>query len=413
MIRWITENLGTCSSEELSKQHDANIVDVRDMVDKGGNPSEIAKQKIEEALLYLEKGGKVIICCEYGMSRSNAIASGVLAKFAHIPFNEAIRKVISATEEKSVKVEVLSAVRKAIENSMDSDCKNKTSYKRILVTGGSGTLGAPLIPKLQMQHEVFTPKREDINLLNGPVELDLMVKEQKIDTIVHLANPHIYTTNAAMGETLIMLKNVLDVCRENSVKLVYPSGWEIYSGYRSQFLLASENLPPFPKGPYGETKYLCEILLDHHQKQYGVDYVIIRSSPVYGTGSKPNFIYNFLKKAIHNEEIITHKYLNGFSSLDLLHINDFISAMLAVIEGNVTGFFNIGSGIGISTTEVAQQIIKLLDSNSIIKHLEIQDFAPNIAMDTKKAREELSWEPKVSIQEGVRKLVSNLLKLEN
>jgi UDP-glucuronate decarboxylase len=264
-----------------------------------------------------------------------------------------------------------------------------------------------LIPKIQTQHEIIAPERGAIDIFKGSVDLDLMVKEQGIDTIVHLANPRIYTSNQAMGETVVMLRNVLDVCQENNVKLVYPSSWEIYSGYRSHFLLASEVLPPVPKGPYGETKYLCEILLDQYRRRYGLDYVIVRSSPVYGAGDKPKFIHNFMQKAIHNEEITAHKYLNGFPSLDLLYIDDVISAIAAVLEGNHDGAFNIGGGKGISTTEVAHLLVKIAGTNSPIKHREINDFVSNIVMDTSRARTELDWYPRISIQDGLSRLFSD------
>lgn len=411
MIRWITENIGTGAYDDVSIQTNIHIVDVRDMVDKKGNTDKVAEEKIQEALSHLTKGEKVVICCDYGMSRSNAVAAGVVSRSTHLSFNEAVRKVIHATGEKAIKVEVLSSVRKAIERNMDTTInKNSIFCKRILVTGSSGDIGTALIPILQTYYEVFAPTREDIDLTKGSIDLDLLVKEQGIDTIVHIANPRIYTNNQAMGETLIMLKNVLDVCAENRVKLVYPSDWEIYSGYRSEFLLASEVLPAFPKGPYGEAKYLCEILLDHYQRQYGIKCVIIRSSSIYGTGNKPKFIYNFLNKAIHNEEIITHRYLNGFPSLDLLHIDDFISAMVAAIEGNYNGAFNVGSGKGISTTEVAQLVVKVLGSNSIIKHQEIKDFAPNIVMDSNLAKITFGWRPNINSNEGISKVVDKFIK---
>jgi len=411
MIRWITENLGTAAYEEVTQQSNIHIVDVRDMVDKTGNLANVARQKLEEALSHLNQGEKVIVCCDYGMSRSNAIAAGVLSCSAHLSFNDAVRQVMLATGEKGIKIEVLSAVRDAIEEGLDTDVNNNMgSKKRILVTGGSGFIGSALIPHLRERYDVFAPKHKEIDLIKGTVNLDLLVKEQKIECIVHLANPHVYSTNEAIGETLVMLKNVLDVCRENEIKLIYPSSWEVYSGYRSMFLLASETLPKLPKGPYGESKYLCEILIEHHQCQYGLDCAILRSSPVYGVGGdKPKFIYNFLKKAINNEEILAHKYINGHPSLDLLYIDDLISAFLAVIESDYTGSINIGSGKSISTTEVAEFIVKSIGSTSPIEHHEIQDFAPNIVMDISIARSILNWKPKISIQDGIHCILNNFV----
>ena len=120
-----------------------------------------------------------------------------------------------------------------------------------------------------------------------------------------------------------MLKNVLDVCRANRVKLIYPSGWEVYSGYRSEKLLASEALPRLPKGPYGEAKYLSEIFIENHHRNHGINYAIIRSAPVYGGGDRPKFIYNFIEKALRGDPILAHRYLNGPPSIGPASCNRF------------------------------------------------------------------------------------------
>jgi len=114
LIRWITQNLGTSSYYNTKENPDIHIVDIRDLVDKLGNPPNYVKTKIEEALRYIQEGNKVVISCDYGISRSNAIAAGVLSLQEGISLNDAVRKVIKETSEKSIKIEVLSAVRKAL-----------------------------------------------------------------------------------------------------------------------------------------------------------------------------------------------------------------------------------------------------------------------------------------------------------
>jgi len=93
MIRWIIpEKLGTAA--HISDIGDvANILDVRDLVDRSGNSAEIIKSKIDKALAFLEAGKKVIVCCDYGISRSNAIAAGILSKFSKVPLATALKEV--------------------------------------------------------------------------------------------------------------------------------------------------------------------------------------------------------------------------------------------------------------------------------------------------------------------------------
>lgn len=408
MIKWITDEIGTAAMNSIDKeQFEGAIVDVRDMVDKSGNRSIIINEKINKAIEFLESGKKVVICCDYGISRSNAIAAGLLAKWENVSFNTALKQVIEKTNEKSLKLEVISAVRRAIEEDQVKNNQNiKKNISNVLLTGGSGFLGTALRKTRQDKFNIFAPSRQKIDLLSGYIDLDLIVKENNIKCLIHFANPRIYSINRSMGETLTMLKNVLDVCKENKIKLIYLSTWEIYSGYTKKSLVASETLKPFPKGTYGETKYFCEKLIQLYKENFGIKYAIIRSSPVYGLGSdSPKFIFNFLKKAINNEDIVTHKYFNGFPHLDLLHIRDIINVISSCLECDYAGELNVGSGKLISTADVAKIIVELLRSKSHIYHAEIQDYAPNILMDCNLAKDKLGWCPEKKFEDGIKEII--------
>jgi len=408
MIRWITEQLGTAAWDHVNNIKDIYIVDVRDLVDKGGNQPQIVKAKIDEAIAHLQKNEKVIICCDYGMSRSNAIAAGVMAIQKNIGLEEAVRHIIAVTGESAIKIEVLSVVRKSLDATFQRTSTLEKDDPQLLVTGASGFIGSSLLPKLKQRYMVVAPTSQELNLVKDTVILDLLIKEHNINTILHLANPRIYTTNEAMGTAMVMLKNVLDVCKLNKIKLIYLSNWEIYSGYRSEGLFASESLQPFPKGTYGETKHLSEILIHQYEQLYDIKTLILRSSPVYGLGSdKPKFIHNFIKKAYQHVDIVTHKYLNGFPHLDLVHINDLSEILSISISKDLNGVYNIGTGILTSTTRVAEIIIELLQSDSKIIYNDIADYAPNIAMDMFSINKQIDYNLKIDVKMGVEKLINS------
>jgi nucleoside-diphosphate-sugar epimerase len=405
MIRWINERLGTAAWDEAQGSNDISFFDVRDMVDKCGNTKCEVKSKIDEALMELRQGKRVVICCDYGMSRSNAIAAGVLALYEGINFDEAVRSVLDATGETAIKIEVLSTVRKSL-NADSIPFSPSIKGRTILMTGSSGFIGSSLLNDLRLGFDVIAPTRKEIDLAKDAVRLDMLAKDKAVDTILHLANPRVYTTNESMGTTLAMLKNALDVCVENNLHLIYLSPWEIYSGYRSRELIADECLAPFPSGSYGQTKILCEALIEQYKKRYDISYTIIRSSPVYGPGSdRPKFIWNFIEKALHNKDIVTHRYINGFPTMDLLYIDDLKRAIMATIERRPEGYINIGSGVGTSTEQVAKYIVNLVGSESKIQNIDIDGYSSNILMDCRRAFAELEWKPTIDLIQGLKNLL--------
>lgn len=405
-IRWIIPLLGTAPALLVRQETDINIVDVRDLVDKAGNRADAVRQKISEGCESLREGKKTLVCCDYGISRSNAVAAGILAMHESIPFETAVRRVLEATGEKEIKVDPLQAVRKAL---VGDENKVQHEKRRILVTGGTGFLGKPTSRKLSDEFDVVAPSRNELDLQQGSTQLGLLVGEKGIDCIVHLANPRVYTSNIALGDTLTMLRNVLDVCVAHDIKLIYLSSWEVYSGYCSTYLKADESLPLLPKGPYAETKYLCELLIEHSRRTQGLRCAMLRSSPVYGVDSdKPKFIYNFIDKIRRSQRIVTHRYNNGLPALDLLYIDDLVAAVSRIVDSDFIGNLNIGTGEITSTYRVAEMLRSLIRGQSEIVSTLIDSDTAGIAMDSSKAREVLGWQSTIGIEQGLEVILSNL-----
>ena len=402
-IRWITDLLGTASALDVRDMTGIAIVDVRDLVDKAGNRQDAVKEKILCGAEHLRNGIKTVVCCDYGISRSNAVAAGIITVHQQISFLDAVRLVQARTGETEIKLDPLEAVRRAVEDARPS--RRSESRRTVLVTGARGFIGSAVCKGFANQCEVIAPTREELDIEQGGTQLSLLVAEHNVDCIIHLANPRVYTSNIALGKTLTMLRNVLEVCAARSISLIYPSSWELYSGYAGD-LLADETLPAFARGPYGDTKYLAETLIKQFQIASDIDCAILRSSPLYGLGTdKPKFIYNFIDKARRGELIVTHRYFNGDAALDLLHVDDFASAIVKVCEKKYVGTFNFGTGITTTTKSIAEFIKGELDSNSLIEQTLIESTTAVIAMDYKKANEALGWSPTMRLHEGLRTLL--------
>ena len=403
-VRWITPLLGTAPFSAVCGEKDISLVDVRELVDKAGNTPEAILRKIEQGVDALRQGKKTVICCDYGVSRSNAIAAGVLSLFQAIPLDAGLRRVQETTGEFQVKLDLLMGVREALGVPRSSPCSGKR--RALLITGGSGFLGRALCSALQDDFRIIAPRSDELDLTLGTTALDLLVAEENAQWIVHLANPRIYTSNQAMGQTLTMLRNVLEVCQHRDIPLLYPSHWEVYSGYTGTFFV-DESTHPLPNGPYGETKYLAEMLIKHFRQKNGLRCALLRSSPVYGTGSdRPKFLNNFVQKAMQSSEIITHRYANGEPLLDLLHVSDLVEAFVLVLKSGFEGELNLGTGILTSTRQVAEMIRRMKSSSSNIGQTFIRSKVASIAMDTRKATHEILWKPKVSLIKGIEEFIS-------
>jgi nucleoside-diphosphate-sugar epimerase len=405
-IRWITPTLGTAAATEVIDAADVSVIDVRDLVDKAGNRSEAILEKISAGVASIRQGRRTVVCCDFGMSRSNAVAAGVLARLEDIPFDVAVRRVREATGEEQIKVEPIAAVRAALREEVGSAATS--GPPSLLITGGASFLGRTLVAAANSRFRVRAPTGAQLDLNGGGTELDLLVSESGATCVVHLATPRVLTSNAAVGECLTQLRNVIDVCIVRDVRLVYLSSWEIYSGYAGA-LLAGESTPALPRGPYGESQYLAETLIEHHRRASGLRCALLRSSPEYGAGAdRPKFIYNFLEKALRNQRIVTHRYRNGSPALDLLHVDDLVAAMVRALELGFEGTLNLGTGVVTSTPDIARMICAQVGSSSEVTHSEIDGCVASIAMNAGRAQAVLGWKPRIPFSEGLAGLLRGL-----
>ena len=400
-VRWINERLGTAPAVDAYATPDIQMLDVRDMVDKSGNSADTIRAKVAEGVEHLRAGKRVVVCCDYGISRSNAVAAGILAAFVALPFWEAVRVVQRETGEGEIKLDPLMAVFRAVDGEGQPP---GSARQKLLVTGSTGFIGSAFCKAVADEFDLVLPSRSEMDLERGATSLGVLAAEARADCLVHLANPRVYTSNIALGQTLTMLRNVLDVCVSNGMRLVYPSGWEIYSGYAGD-LCVDETVPPHPRGPYAETKVHAELMIQHCVNAYGLRCGVLRSSAVYGPGSdRPKFIHNFMEKARRGETIRTHRHLNGDPALDLLHVDDFVGALAKMCRIDCNQAVNIGTGVTTSTPTVAHMLVEIAGSASEVEQVEIEARASRIAMDCGLAARLLDWRPTVPLKRGLQDL---------
>ena len=403
MINWISERLGTAPAESFDPEGFV-VLDVRHLVDKAGNETGPVRDIIGRGVEALARGERVVVCCDYGISRSNAIAIGILSRASGIPFDEAVRQVSERNGAPEIKIEPLNIVRSALGLTSAGD----RSQNRIIVTGGNGFIGRALTRSVGHKYQMVAPTRQQCDLTEAAFNLDLIVKSERIGRIVHLANPRVYSSTRAIGEAITMLRNVLDVCRENGTDLLYLSSWEVYAGHRDEPVYADELTPLKPFGAYGEGKMLCEFLVEHYRQYHGVKCAMLRPPPVYGSGSdRPKFLYNFIAKCAVNATVTSHMYRNGPPRTELLNISDLVAAIDKVLATGFIGDLNLGAGIVTGTDEIAAEICQLMGSSSRLETVPIAAAAPCIRMNNSLARQRIGWEPRIKLSEGLASIISD------
>lgn len=402
MIRWIDSTLGTAPFEDPETQGFVKL-DVRSLVDGPANSSESLLERIEAGLTFLRRYGRLVVCCDYGISRSNTIASAILARRDALPFNQALSLVQQRINEMRMDYGFVQTVRAALAEA----ALPALNPKCVLVTGGTGFLGQWLERVVEGDFELIRLGSKDLDLAGSPFALDEAVRIHRPVAIIHLANPRIYNTHEVVGESLSMVRNVADVCGEHGVFLVFPSGWVVFSGNKEDGdLMLKEDALPMPYGNYAMSKSLCEHLVNYLRQGCKLHACILRLTPIYGPGSNlPRFLFRMAEACREGKPLVTHLYSNGRPKLQLLHAEDAARSLLLAAERRIEGTFNIGGAESHSTHDLAKLIAEVLDTPASSQEIQLLAKVANITLDTSKARSVLGWEPKVDLKSSIARLL--------
>jgi nucleoside-diphosphate-sugar epimerase len=401
MIRWIVEDqLGTAPGDSIARDRRFHVVDTRAMVDKRGNSADDLLGKVREGVEELRRGGSVVVVCDFGVSRSNTIAAGILAEWRGLDLDAALAQVIATTGEQAIKLEMVDSLRRALRKSPASGRQDG-----ILITGSGGFLGAALRDRLAESHRVVAPDRGTVDLLGAVVHLDRYCRDNGIGKIIHLAYPRIYTNTDAMGQSLTMLRGVLDVCKSLGIHLFLPSSAVVFSAYRSSSMIADVNTTMRPRGIYGEAKFLEEILVQNARANGEINSTIVRISPTFGPKSLRPFLIRFAHRHLtEGRSVLTHRYRNGLPSLQLLYVDDAVAGLSSIIEkGGSTPIYHLGGEFSYEPREIISKIGEILGCHAAIEETNIDDDVANVFLDWSSTETELDWRPTTTLGDGLRR----------
>jgi UDP-glucose 4-epimerase len=298
---------------------------------------------------------------------------------------------------------------------------------KILVTGGAGFIGSNVVDALvKCGHEVTvldnlsTGKEENINPevkfynvdLLDIESLELVFREFKPDFVNHHAAQIDVRKSvedpAFDAETNIIGSiNLFELSINYGVRrIIFSStGGALYG--EPEKLPASEDAPIEPISPYGVAKYCSENYLNYFKRLYGIERVILRYANVYGSRQdqlgEAGVVAIFAGKILKGEKPVV--YGDGTQTRDYIYVEDVVEANVLALNGK-EGTYNIGTGKETSVNELINVFSKVLGRE--IK----PEYAPprkgeirRISLDGEKAKKELSFVPKYSLEEGLKKTI--------
>ena len=304
----------------------------------------------------------------------------------------------------------------------------------ILVTGGAGFIGSHLVDRLMAEgYEVIvldnlsTGKIENVqyhlnnqkfNLVKGNVQNSRDVNKaiKDADIVFHVAafvnvplsieNPML-VNNINIRGTLNLLQASL---KKNIERFIYVSTCAVYG--EARYLPISEEHPTEPLSPYGISKLAAEKYCKIFNRTFGLKTVCLRYFNVYGSrqlkGPYSAVITRFIDRLKENEPPII--YGDGEQSRDFLYVEDAVEAcMLSLSSENCIGeVINVGTGIKTTINELADLLIKLMKKAHItLIHAEPgKGDIKNSYADISKAQKMLGYKPKVTLENGLKKLLT-------
>jgi UDP-glucose 4-epimerase len=302
--------------------------------------------------------------------------------------------------------------------------------KEVVVTGGAGFIGSNLCRTLLEQGAKVTAFD---NLYSGKIEFikDLIdnglnfVQEDIRDSaaleeatknckvIFHLAaqtsvpfsmeNPKEDCEINVVGTV-----NVLEAAKKAGARVVFSSSCAVYGNPERP---TPETHPTHPIAFYGLTKLLGENYCRFYHENYGLEVVMLRIFNVYGPDCH-GVMYDFLNKLRKTPDKL-EVLGTGKQSRDFVYVSDMVNALLkAATTPEAAGqAFNIGTGTTTSVAELAKMIIDVLGLENVkVSFSGGQAWAGDMDItlaDNSKAVNQLGWKPQVSLEEGLKKLISS------
>ncbi len=303
----------------------------------------------------------------------------------------------------------------------------------VLVTGGAGFIGSHICERLLKEGygviclDNFDPyyaphlKRNNIEALLGDKKFKLIegdirdhelvrdIINQDADYVFHYAaqagvRASVQNPLKAHEVNATGTLSILQACLNSSVKkIINASSSSVYG--KVEYLPLDENHPKTPVSPYAVSKLMAEHYCRVFAEVYGLKIISLRLFTVYGPRMRPDLAISiFTQRALGNKTI--QIFGDGTKTRDFTYIDDVIEANLLAMRQADSGVYNIGSGSRTSIGELARRIIEVTGARAKVVYANPQiGDAEHTWAKVDKAKQELGWEPQISLEQGLERFV--------
>lgn len=318
---------------------------------------------------------------------------------------------------------------------------------RILVTGGAGFLGSNLCKKLLEEGNEVTAldnlitgnekniedlkKNPNFKFVNLSVLEIEQLKEKPFERVYHLASPASPNQNSKKSYMALPFETMkanthgtwaaAQFAIDSGAKFLFASTSEIYGDpleHPQKEEYRGNTSTTGARSVYDEAKRFGETITSAFIRYKNLDGRIIRIFNTYGPGmdlEDGRAVIEFVTRALKNEPIPI--FGDGSQTRSFCFVDDLIEGIIKAMEteGTKGGVFNLGNPHEFTIADLAEVVKRVTNSSSEIIHTgELPEDDPKKRKpDISRARTILKWEPKVNLEEGLKKLVDSLTLPKN
>ncbi len=303
---------------------------------------------------------------------------------------------------------------------------------RILVTGAAGFLGSHLSDRLLKDgHAVLgvdnfiTGSEANISHIRDHARFTLVEHdvtryidvEGPIEAVFHFASPaspidYLQLPIQTLKVGSLGTHNSLGLAKAKSATFVLASTSEVYGDPHEHPQPESywgHVNPIGPRGVYDEAKRFAEAITMAYHRVHGIDTRIARIFNTYGPRMRPHdgrVVSNFIVQALRGEPLTV--YGDGTQTRSFCYVDDLIEGIVRLFERGGPEPVNIGNPTEFTVRELADIVLQLTGSSSRVVFEPLPTDDPKQRQpDTSRAKRELGWEPKVTLDEGLRRTIDH------